>query len=79
MEKAILIGGTKTDKLVGVLVTDRDAWMKVAGDPKYKAQFKAVYDRLQASGNVLQLSQGFSNGADGVQQQLKMDINAVPE
>lgn len=47
------------DNTIGILVTDRDAWLKVANDPVYGPQLRAQFDALP-NGAYLRLETGLS-------------------
>jgi hypothetical protein len=59
---------------IGVLMTDKKAWTKVANDPKFGPLLKADYDRLVKSGNHLRLEDDLNSDAEKALNSLKDKI-----
>lgn len=69
IDQAISNGtGTNT---VGILMTDMDAWLKVANDSDYGELLKSDYDRLKSSGNHLRLEKGLNKDTEKAMHALK--------
>ena len=47
----------KKDNAIGVFVTDKEAWQKVAADPVYGPELKKLYDRMIRKGGYLRLEE----------------------
>ncbi|KQR90441.1 hypothetical protein ASG01_15110 [Chryseobacterium sp. Leaf180] len=62
------------DNTVGVLFTDRQAWMKVATDSKYGPLLQKQYKRLIDNGGQLQLQQDLANQANKATKFLKKNL-----
>ncbi|MBF6652481.1 hypothetical protein C3B47_06185 [Flavobacterium columnare] len=62
------------DNAVGVLFTDREAWLKVANDKKYGPLLEEQYNKLIESGGQLQLQQDLSKSAAKATDALKRDL-----
>jgi RHS repeat-associated protein len=60
----------------GVLVIDRDAWLKVANSPYYGSQLRAQYNRLISSGNYLRLEKDLTSEASKRVFELQEEVQA---
>jgi RHS repeat-associated protein len=60
---------------IGVLMTDTDAWNKVASDPTYGPLLQSDYNRLKSTGNHLRLENGLNSDSEKALHSLKDKIN----
>jgi RHS repeat-associated protein len=79
INQATTRGTSRGDGFLGVLVTDKAAWQKVANDPMYGPLLKAQFQKLEKSGNYLRLIDGFYSEVDNAVKILKSTIQTVPE
>ena len=62
---------------IGILMTDADAWLKVANDPFYGTALKQLYNKLKSTGNFLRLEKGLNTEVERALHGLKDKINAT--